>query len=133
VVSDGLPPSAAEFLLPGKVSAHKLWFLNTVPAELTDARDPVAIPYGVIDPPPTGLYAEVVTYQPGYEYPWHQTASVDLIIVVAGRLELGVETGATVLEVGDCVVQRGTRHKWRVLGSEPCTFVAVRIGAQLAP
>ena len=70
-----------------------------------------------------------MTYHPGFEYPWHHTASLDVVVVLAGHLELGLETGPVALAPGDCVIQRGTNHRWRVLGDAPATFVAVLIGA----
>jgi mannose-6-phosphate isomerase-like protein (cupin superfamily) len=55
----------------------------------------------------------------------HRTPTVDLLVVVSGSLELILETGSVSLGSGDCLVQRGTQHAWRVQGDQPCTFAAV--------
>ena len=59
----------------------------------------------------------------------HTTPSLDLGVIVSGRLELILETGRMVLGPGDVIVQRGTAHSWRVVGTEPCTWVVVLIDA----
>jgi naringenin degradation protein FdeH len=71
----------------------------------------------------------IFTWQPGFSFPMHRTATVDFVIVVSGRLELLLESGSTIVGRGDCVVQRGTRHGWRVVGNEPCTVAAIAVGA----
>jgi hypothetical protein len=43
-----------------------------------------------------------------------------------------LDTDSRILGPGDVVVQRGTRHGWRVAGAEPCTFAAVFIDAKPA-
>lgn len=65
------------------------------------------------------------TWEPGSGFDMRQTPTIDFLVVVSGRMELLVEEGSAKLGPGDCVVQRGTRHAWRVVGDEPCTFAAV--------
>lgn len=62
----------------------------------------------------------------------HQTATVDVNYIVSGRcvVELGDGTHIT-LAAGDCLVQNGTRHAWRVPYAEPCRLVCFSIGAAL--
>jgi quercetin dioxygenase-like cupin family protein len=36
---------------------------------------------------------------------------------------LGLDDGEHELGAGDVVIQRGNRHRWRVSGDEPCTYV----------
>ena len=74
------------------------------------------------------------TWEPGSGFTVHQTPTIDFLVVVSGRIELLMEEWSTQLAPGDCLVQRGTRHAWRVLGDEPCTFAAVFLpAAQTVP
>jgi mannose-6-phosphate isomerase-like protein (cupin superfamily) len=34
------------------------------------------------------------------------------------------------LRQGDCIVQNGTRHRWRNPGSEPCLMAFVSVGGK---
>ena len=61
----------------------------------------------------------------------HTTDSVDYGIVVRGEMILELDDGKTVhLRQGDCVVQNGTRHRWRNPLSEPALMAFVLIGAK---
>jgi quercetin dioxygenase-like cupin family protein len=55
----------------------------------------------------------------------HRSETLDLMVVLSGRIVLGVEDGETEVGAGDAVVQRGTLHRWRVAGEEPCTYLSV--------
>jgi uncharacterized cupin superfamily protein len=60
----------------------------------------------------------------------HRTDTIDVVTILAGRCILELDSGARVeLAAGDCVVQNGTRHAWRVPFAEPCTVLSVSIGA----
>src|SRR5690606_30926134 len=52
----------------------------------------------------------------------HATNTLDLCVILDGHIELEVEEGCVRLSPGDCVVQRGTQHRWRVVGDGPCTY-----------
>jgi len=59
---------------------------------------------------------------------WHATATIDVDIVVSGQLELALpDVDPVVLGPGDCVVQRGTMHRWRPVGDDPVRYVAVML------
>lgn len=61
----------------------------------------------------------------------HTSDSVDYGIVVRGETILELDDGKTVhLRQGDCVVQNGTRHRWRNPLSEPCLMAFVLIGGK---
>ncbi|GAB6902104.1 cupin domain-containing protein [Kineosporia succinea] len=61
----------------------------------------------------------------------HTSDTLDYLMVVQGEATLELDDGErAVLRVGDVVVQNGTRHVWRNYGTEPCTVVAVAVGAQ---
>lgn len=60
----------------------------------------------------------------------HRSETLDLMIVVDGEILLGLDTGEYALRLGDAVIQRGTRHRWRVLGESPCTFLSVLLSPE---
>ena len=61
---------------------------------------------------------------------FHTTPTIDYGTVLAGRVVLELDDGATTeLSVGDVVVQNGTRHAWRNPGDEPARMLFVLIGA----
>jgi quercetin dioxygenase-like cupin family protein len=85
-----------------------------------------------LEPPPGGAWFRTIELFPGprNDAGWHQTATVDVDIVLSGRLGLDLPDGVTVeLGPGDAVVQRGTDHRWYVLGDEPVRFAAVMLSA----
>ena len=61
----------------------------------------------------------------------HTTDTIDYVIILGGAADLELDDGATErVETGDVVVQRGTRHAWRVTSEEPRILGAVLIGGQ---
>jgi quercetin dioxygenase-like cupin family protein len=62
-------------------------------------------------------------------YPTH-TPTIDVGFVLSGQLELILEKGSMVLGPGDCFVQRGTPHGWKVVGDEPAVIVCAMIAAK---
>ena len=56
---------------------------------------------------------------------WHRSETLDLMVVLEGDLVLGLDDGEHPLGAGAAVVQRGTFHRWRVVGEQPCTFLSV--------
>jgi len=61
----------------------------------------------------------------------HTTPTTDYIIVLDGTVWLDLDDGAPVrLEVGDVVVQDGTRHAWRNVASGPATMAVVMVGKE---
>jgi quercetin dioxygenase-like cupin family protein len=55
----------------------------------------------------------------------HRSETLDLMVVLSGRIVLGVEDREDEVAPGDAVIQRGTLHRWRVAGAEPCTYLSV--------
>jgi mannose-6-phosphate isomerase-like protein (cupin superfamily) len=55
----------------------------------------------------------------------HATATIDVIVVMNGRIDLILETGPVPLDTGDVVVQRGTWHSWSNPYGEPCELIGV--------
>jgi mannose-6-phosphate isomerase-like protein (cupin superfamily) len=59
----------------------------------------------------------------------HTTDTIDYVVILSGEAELELDDGCKeIVRQGDCVVQRGTRHAWRVLGDEPLVLAATLIG-----
>ena len=61
----------------------------------------------------------------------HASETIDYGIVVRGEMTLELDDGQTVhLRQGDCVVQNGTRHRWRNPLPEPCLMAFISIGGK---
>ena len=59
---------------------------------------------------------------------WHRTATIDVDLILTGRLGLELPGGDRVeLGPGDVVVQRGTDHRWLPIGDEPVRMAAVML------
>ena len=60
---------------------------------------------------------------------FHTTDTIDYGIVVRGEMTLELDDGEKVhLRQGDCVVQNGTRHRWRNPLPEPCLMAFISLG-----
>jgi len=142
VVADGRPPHTVE--APDGTAVSDLFWLDRPPVAASDGGDP---PDGgfPIEPPPSGFHARVIRLPPPgagvpVEGQWlhvagekpglpgmHATDTLDFMVVVDGEILLGMEEGERNLGPGDAVVQRGTMHRWRVLGDRPCTYVVAML------
>jgi len=61
----------------------------------------------------------------------HTTDTIDYGVVVRGEMTLELDDGKVIqLRQGDCIVQNGTRHRWRNPGSEPCLMAFVSVGGK---
>jgi hypothetical protein len=59
----------------------------------------------------------------------HTSDTIDYGIVVRGEMTLELDDGQKVhLRQGDCIVQNGTRHRWRNPLPEPCLMAFISIG-----
>ena len=131
VLRDEPLPDNATFREGGE-TIQAIWRLPPGPADLTDETDPIASFDWETDqtPPPGGVEARHVTWEPGYEKPMHQTDTLDFVCSISGRAELVLETASTMIGSGECVIQRGTAHGWRVVGDEPFTALLFMVGAE---
>ncbi len=144
----GSPPRSSS---PG---SFELWSTKgavTVP-DSTPAESPAEIGYFAIDGETS---FKVVTVPPASDRPqvdlmslmppeiaqhfdpadpeMHTTDTIDYVVILSGQADLELEQGRKErVQSGDCVVQRGTKHAWRVVGDEPLVLVAVMIGAKRA-
>jgi mannose-6-phosphate isomerase-like protein (cupin superfamily) len=100
-------------------------------------------------PPPGGVRVSLSTRAPDADAdslrrepgPWpdiddlagfHASPSVDVIVMISGRIWLELDDGVeVVLEAGDVLVQNGTRHRWRNRGDEWPLMAVIIVGAAL--
>ena len=141
-VSDGPPPRMVE--APTGTAVADLWNVFGPPSDPSDGGDLPAGGAFELEAKPGGLWWRLIRLPlPDTSLPreqqfvsnahddrfskdkpgMHRTDSLDLMLVVEGRIELEVDDGLREVGPGDCVVQRGTLHRWRVIGDGPCTYL----------
>jgi mannose-6-phosphate isomerase-like protein (cupin superfamily) len=60
----------------------------------------------------------------------HTSDTVDLEIVLSGRITLELDDGVTkTMGPGDAIIQNGTRHRWHNQGDEPARVAVILVGA----
>ena len=80
-----------------------------------------------------GTVFRILDFHPGVQQRVHRTDSVDYIVVMAGEIDMELESGEEVrLKAGDVMVQRGTVHDWINRGAVPCVIAFVLIAAKPA-
>jgi mannose-6-phosphate isomerase-like protein (cupin superfamily) len=105
---------------------RSIWAIDEIPTIIKNKFDPMENWFQDHEWfPDKGINFGLLTWEPGTGYPMHVTESLDIGVIVSGELELILEKESTVLGAGDCFVQNGTQHGWKVVGDEPCTFVVV--------
>lgn len=63
----------------------------------------------------------------------HTSDTIDYGVVVRGEMTLELDDGQKVhLRQGDCIVQNGTRHRWRNPAPEPCLMAFISVGGKRA-
>jgi quercetin dioxygenase-like cupin family protein len=129
VACDGPVPANAAWSEPGVRFGADPRIVRRVPVDLSEPGDSLA-GYALQEwPSPGGAIVRVITWQPGFAFPMHRSATLDIFFILAGQVELVLGEGSVVVKAGDVVVQRGTLHGWRVVGDEPCTVAGVRLDA----
>ena len=124
---DGDVPKNAFFTSTERITSRTIWATDTVPAPLQKKHDPMVDWFPEHEWfPKAGVHFITETAKPG-SYPMHASETIDCLVIVSGQIELILEKGSTILGPGDCLVQRGTQHGWRVIGDEPCTFAGILI------
>jgi mannose-6-phosphate isomerase-like protein (cupin superfamily) len=129
VTSDGPVPAEGGWSEGGADGAD-LWCLDHVPVDLSDSHDPISGYKGMEWPPEGGAIARTGTWPSGFQFPMHRSATIDFLFIISGRIELLLDDGSVKLGPGDCCVQRGTNHGWRVVGDQPCTWGGVLLSAK---
>ncbi|MCF2525857.1 cupin domain-containing protein [Yinghuangia soli] len=142
VLSDGVPPLTVS--APTGHGVSELWWADARPKGPEDGGDPEPASIGAF-PEGDGIAARVVRL-PGVpdgtppDQRWlpmpggdperpgmHRSETLDLMVVLDGRIVLGLDAGEYELGPGDAVVQRATMHRWRVADASPCTYLTVLI------
>ncbi len=60
----------------------------------------------------------------------HRTRTVDYAIIMAGEIDMMLDTGIVHLKAGDVIVQQATNHAWLNHGKEPCRIAFVLMDSQ---
>lgn len=119
-VSDGPAPQAG--------GMSEVWPARkeTEPSGLN--MPPGGLRWVVFDLPPDEVTRQHLAAQPvaGMEKDgFHQTPTLDLVMILDGNLTLELDTGSVELHAGDCVIQQGTRHAWRNRSDKPVRMACV--------
>ncbi|KAH6628894.1 hypothetical protein F5144DRAFT_594797 [Chaetomium tenue] len=82
--------------------------------------------------PHTQTLLRYCDWAPGASSPFHRTETLDMGVVVAGQMEVRLDSGeARTLRVGDSIIQRGTMHAWRnVSAGEWARVVVFLVGVE---
>lgn len=107
-----------------------LWHTGGPLQSVEQGGDPDG-PWSLV-PPAGGLWFRLVelTPAPPSEDGWHFTPTIDVDVVLRGRVLLELPDGVqTELGPGDVVIQRGTNHRWTALGDEQFAMATVMIDA----
>lgn len=124
---DGKVPKSAIFhFSQDQIVANVVWATDQVPVVIEKDYDPMVKWFQEHDWfPSVGVHVFIATWQPGSSYPMHASDTLDIGFVLSGEIELIMENGSTILGPGDCFVQRGTQHAWRVVGDKPCVWAGI--------
>jgi quercetin dioxygenase-like cupin family protein len=134
VLTDGAPPcllspGAAASDGEGGVRLVELWQTGGTLGAPDQGGDPEG--GWELEPRGGGIAFRSVRLPAGHdpgEAGWHTTATIDVDVVVSGRLELSLpDTPPVVVGPGEAVVQRGTNHKWQPVGDEAVEFVSLML------
>lgn len=125
--------------IPGLIISD-IWATDTMPVDLSRTVRIANTAFPVT--PPNGTYFRYVSIPPDTEaglkadpetgrHPlFHQTDTLDYIIIASGEVYLILEEEEIKLKTGDIVVQRGTNHAWSNRSGQPCIQLAVLISAK---
>lgn len=129
VAIQGPPASVISVPGPSGATVTELWGSNETPPTI-DGPDPTVDDESVAMDLRPGTFRVRLVDLPPHAAPFpHRTPTVDVVLVMSGRVTLILDDGSeTPLEPGDWVVQRATSHAWRTEGDEPCRLVSFVIG-----
>ena len=119
------PATNAVSRRPGHES-RLIWVTDTSPAQIDGDLDEGARDIGR-PPLPNGTIFRVIEIAQGCVAEMHSTDTIDYVVVIAGEMEMELETGMVHLSTGDVIVQRGTLHNWVNNGTEPCRLAVVLV------
>ena len=140
--SDGPPPRTVH--ASSGVAVSELLWLDGPVRHVDDGRDREEGGFP-LEPPPAGASFRIIAMPPpqpglGTDASWlrvpgdeaarpgmHTTDTLDYVVVLDGQIVLGLDDGEHRLGAGDVVIQRGTPHRWRVIGDRPCTYAVLML------
>jgi quercetin dioxygenase-like cupin family protein len=105
-----------------------IWSSEELPVNNDGSEDPSGKKIGTTIP--GGSVFRVVSFGPGVAPRNHRTDSIDYAVVMAGEIDMQLDTETVHLKAGDVLVQRGTIHNWVNNGSEPCIIAFTLIAAK---
>jgi mannose-6-phosphate isomerase-like protein (cupin superfamily) len=105
---------------------NEVWSLGREPS-VTDVDPTVGLDAFSADVAPGETKWIITQMGPDLDAPMHSTPTIDYGVVVAGDVELGLESGSVHLHAGDCVVVNGVQHSWRA-GPDGCVIATVLVG-----
>jgi hypothetical protein len=133
-------------------TATRVWVTDKTPARIEGVTDTLSMPHTLEPPrggsvcrivtfPPDAAWEGKVgakevqeyffaagsprasTYSANAPHPYMQkTRTLDLCLVLEGKITLVLDTEEVHLQAGDTVVQRGTNHAWSNRSQAPCTI-----------
>ncbi|WP_240421319.1 cupin domain-containing protein [Paenibacillus periandrae] len=113
----------------GTASFALIWTTDTHPVNNQDVVDGSKREFGLVSP--GGTVFRIVDLYTSHQSPMHRTQSLDYGIVLEGEVEMELDAGKCVqLSAGDVVVQRGTIHAWRNIGTKTCRIAFVLVDAE---
>ncbi len=138
LVADGRP--APQVVAPN-VAVTELWKVNGLPADLSSTDDGCEGEFQLV-PPAGGATLRFIELPPDSAWKgpvgdgeqsgddgFHQTDTVDFVVITKGEVWCVTEGQEVKLEAGDTLVQLGGNHAWSVRTEEPCQMVAVLLDA----
>ena len=151
-VHDGPSPTRLNL---GMVINEQMWIDDPAKPDPMATTDPVDVEKIHLHPPLNGSSFRVVTFFPEDHTPeisqeelaknrsraddggvfeadnpgMHTTRTIDYAIVLSGEIYLKLDEGEILLQAGDIVAQRATRHGWYNRGDEPCPVAFVLISS----
>ncbi len=152
VVYDGRTPGHFDL---GVSEFDVLGQTDSIPPGFRGSDDPADVDHYAMQPPPGGIKWIVLKIPPEKESSavdrstpefaelmskfddggvmepggggWHTTQTLDFVTVLSGEIDLELDGGIARLRAGDCVVQRGSRHRWVNRSDGPCVLSGVII------
>lgn len=80
-------------------------------------------------PPAQGTRVTINDLPPGRISNMHRTETVDYAFVLFGEVVMELDDSEVTLKTGDCVVQRGTNHRWINRTNAPARIAFVLVDA----
>lgn len=122
-------PNAIEHEMGG-TSMIELWHSGGPLASVEQGGDPIG--GWRLEPAPGGAWLREWRMEPSPPTAagWHRTRTVDIDVVLRGRVRLELPGGIeTECGPGDVIIQRGTDHRWTSLGPERLAVATVMFDA----